>query len=213
MRGWDGDEDSDAEPEFIDEGLPMAQPKTPSRYEDCIRWHSRTCTCGMDAPSEAMGADMIPQHGLRHRQGRFGRSEAHCACGAESPATTPEGVSDWYREHLALIASPIPPAPSSAVSPRVGTCSRCDDGRRPCVCADAAAEAAYGDPDCTTGQPLISQEVLDGLTVAGARAFWALKDLEKQHESLRADVMTIASDPHLEWDEARTMLMAALNAK
>lgn len=84
-----------------------------TRYEDCIRHHSRTCTCGMDAP--------------------------------DSPAA-----------------------------------------------------------------PLISQEVLDGVTVAGARAFWALKDLEKQHESLRAAVMTIYSDPHLTWAEARQALAEAL---
>ena len=64
-----------------------------------------------------------------------------------------------------------------------------------------------------TAAPLIIQEVLDGVTVAGARAFWALKDMETKHEALRADVMTVVSDPNLEWDEARTMLMAALNAK
>lgn len=87
--------------------------------------------------------DMIPQHRLRHRQGRFGRSEAHCACGAQSPATTPEGVSDWYREHLALIASPVP-ATRAAVGVGI-TAAQC--------IAYAAAEAADGDPDCTTGQP------------------------------------------------------------
>jgi len=58
--------------------------------------------------------------------------------------------------------------------------------------------------------PLISQEVLDGLTVAGARAFWALKDLEKQYESLRVDVMTVVSDPHLTWEQARQALRDAL---
>ncbi len=38
-----------------------------------------------------------------------------------------------------------------------------------------------------------------------------MDNLEARHDALRADVMTVASDPHLEWDEARTMLMAALS--
>lgn len=35
--------------------------------------------------------------------------------------------------------------------------------------------------------------------------------LKAKYEALRVDVMTVVSDPHLEWDEARTMLRAALN--
>ena len=59
---------------------------------------------------------------------------------------------------------------------------------------------------------VVSQEVLDGVTVAGARAFWRMKDIETKHEELRVAVMTVASDPHLSWDVARSRLMAALSA-
>jgi hypothetical protein len=59
--------------------------------------------------------------------------------------------------------------------------------------------------------PNVSMDVLNGVTVAGARAFWALKDLEAKHEALRADVMTAVSDPHLTWEQARAKLSAALN--
>lgn len=104
----------------------------------------------------------------------------------------------------------------SSATERYETCIR--QHSRTCTCgitetqcmAYAAAEAADGDPDCTTGQPLISQEVLDGVTVAGARAFWHAKDIEAKHEALRADVMTVVSNPHLTWEQARKALTAAL---
>ncbi len=61
-----------------------------------------------------------------------------------------------------------------------------------------------------TADETVSMDILNSVTVAGARAFWALKDLETTHEALRANVLTVVSDPHLAWDEARRMLMAAL---
>lgn len=134
----------------------MAESNATERYETCVRQHSRTCTCGIDAAPVAARVC----HG----------------CG------------------YSLVR-----------------CYDCKRGGALKCCPDCDHSEASTEPKPVS--PLISQEVLDGVTVAGARAFWALKDLEKQHESLRADVMTIASDPHLEWDEARTMLMAALNAK
>lgn len=58
----------------------------------------------------------------------------------------------------------------------------------------------------------VSLEVLNAHTIAGARAFWALKDLEAVHEHLRVEVMTVASDPHLTWEVARQRLLAALSS-
>lgn len=74
---------------------------------------------------------------------------------------------------------------------------------------------AYRRCRCCVGDipPLrpISQATLDGVTVAGARAFWHAKDIESRHEALRADVMTVVSDPHLTWELARQALRAALS--
>lgn len=61
-------------------------------------------------------------------------------------------------------------------------------------------------------EQMVSMDVLTAHTVAGARAFWALKDLEAAHEALRVEVMVIASDPHLTWEVARERLMAVLVA-
>ncbi len=57
----------------------------------------------------------------------------------------------------------------------------------------------------------MTPQVLEGVTVAGARAFWALKDLEKRHEALRVAVMTAVSDPHGTWETLRWTLTEALN--
>jgi hypothetical protein len=54
-------------------------------------------------------------------------------------------------------------------------------------------------------------EAVTGITVAGARAFWALKDLEKRHEALRVAVAIAISNPYPEsWPEARVDLGKAL---
>lgn len=98
----------------------------------------------------------------------------------------------------------------------------------------AAAEAADGDPDCTTGQPLdmaprcpecgqpahspgdcyVPVAFQDGYIkgAADCAGITAKTDaLQARHEALRADVMTVVSDPHLTWAQARKALTAALN--
>jgi hypothetical protein len=65
--------------------------------------------------------------------------------------------------------------------------------------------------------PHVSMEVLNGVTVAGARAYWALKDLETRHERLRVAIMRAVSAPELghpnpTWEAIRADLAAAFNA-
>lgn len=59
-------------------------------------------------------------------------------------------------------------------------------------------------------EPSVSVSTVEGITVAGARAFWRWKDEAAAHERLRAAVMTIYSDPHLTWEQARIALAQAL---
>lgn len=95
------------------------------------------------------------------------------------------------------------------------TCT-CGITEQECI-AYAAAEAADGDPDCTTGKPLtVSLEFEAGYRKGAADCSGItdrMDELQAKHEALRADVLTVASDPHLEWDEARTMLMATLERR
>src|SRR6187455_3066447 len=42
-------------------------------------------------------------------------------------------------------------------------------------------------------EPTVPLDTLTSVTVSGARAFWALKDLEKQHEALRVAVLIAIS--------------------
>jgi hypothetical protein len=60
-------------------------------------------------------------------------------------------------------------------------------------------------------EPTVTLDTLTSVTVAGARAFWALKDVEKQHEALRVAVMVEVSNPHQDWATARANLTRALN--
>lgn len=59
-------------------------------------------------------------------------------------------------------------------------------------------------------EPSVPASAVEGITVAGARAFWRWKDEAAAHERLRAAVMTIYSDPHLTWEQARIALAQAL---
>lgn len=61
-------------------------------------------------------------------------------------------------------------------------------------------------------EPSVPVSAVEGMTVAGARAFWRWRDEAVAHERLRADVMTIYSDPHLTWEQARVKLAHALAA-
>jgi hypothetical protein len=79
------------------------------------------------------------------------------------------------------------------------------------VAALRAAPAPEGET------PNVSMDVLNGVTVAGARAFWALKDLETRHERLRVAVMSAVSvaelgHPNPTWAAIRADLAAAFNA-
>jgi hypothetical protein len=78
------------------------------------------------------------------------------------------------------------------------------------VAALRAAPAPEGET------PNVSMDVLNGVTVAGARAFWALKDLETRHERLRVAVMSAVSvaelgHPNPTWAAIRADLAAAFN--
>lgn len=65
----------------------------------------------------------------------------------------------------------------------------------------------HGCPDCAPMMPC--DRCVRSRPLPGERN-WALKDLEKKHEALRAAVMTVYSDPHLTWVEARQRLGDAL---
>ncbi|MCC6650642.1 MAG: hypothetical protein IT348_05795 [Candidatus Eisenbacteria bacterium] len=38
-------------------------------------------------------------HSLRWSPARFGKTSAHCSCGTECPADTPEPIGQWFRLH------------------------------------------------------------------------------------------------------------------
>ncbi len=38
-------------------------------------------------------------HSLRWSPARFGKMSAHCSCGTECPADTPEPIGQWFRLH------------------------------------------------------------------------------------------------------------------
>lgn len=143
---------------------------------------------------------------------------------AESNAT--ERYEHCIRHHSLTCTCGINGQPSSA---RVHV----DVTPEGCM-AYAAAEAADGDPDCTTGQPLdlptrcpecgqpahspgdcyVPVAFQDGYVkgAADCAGITAKTDaLQARHEALRADVMTVVSDPHLTWAQARKALTAALN--
>lgn len=79
-------------------------------------------------------------------------------------------------------------------------------------CPGCGAETAGVNHMCVSrgNEPSVSVSTVEGITVAGARAFWRWKDEAAAHERLRAAVMTIYSDPHLTWEQARIALAQAL---
>lgn len=77
--------------------------------------------------------------------------------------------------------------------------------------AYAAAEAADGDPDCTTGQPPTVTPEFEAGYLKGAADCAGITARLDGVEALRADVMTVVSDPHLTWEQARQALWAALS--
>lgn len=41
----------------------------------------------------------MTKHVLRWQPARFGKTDAHCSCGAECPFHEPEAIQTWFREH------------------------------------------------------------------------------------------------------------------
>lgn len=166
-----------------DEEYDMATP-----YEDCIRHHSRTCTCGITeaqcmAYAAAEAADGDPD----------------CTTGQPVPSLP---------ENLDAIARGLADFLEHSGALHEDDCSMDDT----CSCCYARENAMANEA------AVVLQYLADGnppsvSAVAGARAFYALKDLEIAHEALRADVLTVASDPHLEPHAARVLLMAALTGQ
>lgn len=98
----------------------------------------------------------------------------------------------------------------SNATERFETCVR--HHSRTCTCGiDEKPCPECGQPAHSPGDCYVPVSALEGVTVAGARAFWHAKDIEAKHEALRADVMTVVSDPHLTWERARQALRAALS--
>lgn len=44
------------------------------------------------------------KHSLRWQPARFGKTSAHCSCGAECPSSEPEGIEAWFRGHVESVA-------------------------------------------------------------------------------------------------------------
>lgn len=42
----------------------------------------------------------MTRHSLRWQPARFGKTSAHCSCGAECQSTEPEGIEAWFRGHV-----------------------------------------------------------------------------------------------------------------
>ncbi len=51
----------------------------------------------MDAADQPEG----PPHRLRWTPTIFGRTKAHCCCGADCPETYPEDIQRWFSSHVA----------------------------------------------------------------------------------------------------------------
>lgn len=67
-----------------------------------------------------------------------------------------------------------------------------------------------GAPGSSSSPPVPGgSEVLDGVTVAGARAFWKAQDLLNAMQAIATDTMVALSDPHRASEEYRGALTAA----
>lgn len=42
----------------------------------------------------------MTKHALRWQPAKFGKTSAHCSCGAECQSTEPEGIEAWFRGHV-----------------------------------------------------------------------------------------------------------------
>lgn len=170
----------------------MAESNATERYENCVRHHSRTCTCGITeaqcmAYASAEAADGDPD----------------CTTGQPVPSLP---------ENLDAIARGLADFLEHSGALHEDDCSMDDT----CSCCYArenamANKAAVLLQRLADGNQPVTMDTLNSVTVAGARAFWHAKDVEAKHEALRADVITVVSDPHLTWEQARQAIAAALN--
>ncbi len=53
-----------------------------------------------DAKANRLVETAAGEHKLRWAPGLFGKTDAHCSCGADCPSKNPEAIREWFENHL-----------------------------------------------------------------------------------------------------------------